>query len=431
MLDTQGSHRVIHRLLTRTRRLSPGRGPFGSAPGPHHPHVVHRRLHNCGHGLEGYRDLVETLDHRVQVCATVGGMQHLSPGRQGRSRSAPSGHLDESTVVVWRAPTTAQLELEDRRVVVEDVGAAELSWLLHRPAVRSRPPASARLARLARQLDDHGFLRRPRGEPDEASRVPGRLVADQAVLTSRHGDTGAAVLANRRRSAVSVHGGARIAVPLASTLAAAGVGRIKLVHVGEVSVTDACPAGLGPADEGSRFMLAAERSLRRAAPDVDTRPFTMLDRPDLVVLTDWEPADPAVRDGLHLDGTAHLSASVRGSRAVIGPLVIPGLTSCLRCADLHRQERDPAWPAMAVQLSGASRSRAGSDTALCLAAAGVAAGQALSFLDGQRPTTVDGTVEWHWPDWRLRRRTWSRHARCDCGAPVASGDPDGHGRMRW
>ena len=36
-----------------------------------------------------------------------------------------------------------------------------------------------------------------------------------------------------------------------------------------------------------------------------------------------------------------------------GPLVIPGVTSCLACADLHRSDRDAAWPAIAAQLRDA------------------------------------------------------------------------------
>ena len=31
-------------------------------------------------------------------------------------------------------------------------------------------------------------------------------------------------------------------------------------------------------------------------------------------------------------------------------MVIPGETSCLRCADLHRCDRDAAWPVLAAQL---------------------------------------------------------------------------------
>jgi hypothetical protein len=95
--------------------------------------------------------------------------------------------------------------------------------------------------------------------------------------------------------------------------------------------------------------------------------------------------------------------------------VIPGLTSCLRCADLHRIDRDPAWPALAVQLSVRRRRAAPADVALATAIGGVAALQALAFLDGGDPATIDGTLEMHLPDWRIRRRSWPTHPDCDCG----------------
>jgi hypothetical protein len=46
--------------------------------------------------------------------------------------------------------------------------------------------------------------------------------------------------------------------------------------------------------------------------------------------------------------------------------------------------------------------------------AGAAAMQVLAYLDGESPATVDGTIELHQPDWRLRRRTRGVHPDCDC-----------------
>lgn len=36
----------------------------------------------------------------------------------------------------------------------------------------------------------------------------------------------------------------------------------------------------------------------------------------------------------------------------VGPLVEPGLGPCLRCLELARRDRDPAWPVIAAQLAG-------------------------------------------------------------------------------
>jgi hypothetical protein len=42
--------------------------------------------------------------------------------------------------------------------------------------------------------------------------------------------------------------------------------------------------------------------------------------------------------------------------------------------------------------------------------------QALAFLAGDDPPTIEGTLEVRLPDWRIRRRSWAPHPDCDCGA---------------
>ena len=343
--------------------------------------------------------------------------------------------LNRAVVVLWRSRREVQLELGTRRIVLTDVEPEQLSALLWRPAgsLASRPSGAhpAGLTDLVAALDGAGFLTRAGAAPAGGrAPLPARLSADLTALAARFGDGAEAVLRARREATVAVHGASRLATTVAATLAAAGVGWVRLVAGGEVSAGDACPGGVLPADEGLRFAVAGEQALRRAGPDIETGPVPPERRTDLVVLTDPVPPDPALRSALHIDEVAHLPASVDGLRAVIGPLVLPGRTSCLNCADLHRTDRDPAWPVLAMQLAARPRRRIGSDVALCLATAGVAVGQALAHLDRQRPVTLAASLEWHWPDWRLRRRSWPAHHSCDCGAATAAAPhPDEDGRI--
>ena len=70
-------------------------------------------------------------------------------------------------------------------------------------------------------------------------------------------------------------------------------------------------------------------------------------------------------DGLHPDiidevdtplhDHPHLPATVYGARAIVGPLVIPGVTSCLRCAYLHTVDADAMWPKITLQLASQIR----------------------------------------------------------------------------
>ena len=93
---------------------------------------------------------------------------------------------------------------------------------------------------------------------------------------------------------------------------------------------------------------------------------------DMVVLSDYLVADPRLVRDLHTAGVPHLPVRVRDGAGLVGPLVIPGVTSCLSCADLHRTDRDGAWPAVAAQLRDVIGS---ADRPTVLATAAVALGQ--------------------------------------------------------
>lgn len=409
---------VIHNLSTK--------------PLARRPEVIHKRFHKCGDGVEGFSRPVDSGSASSVRCATVGGMTVQYPESSidvapatADSEHRPAGRrLNRAAVVLWRSRRSVQLELGDRRIVVADVEPAQLSALLWRPpgslAARPSPAGTAGLAELTALLDAAGFLTAAPSREGDSAALPARLSAELGALAAQFGDEAIPALRTRRTASVAVHGTSRLTAVVASLLAAAGVGWIQLVPDGEVAAGDACPGGVRPADEGRRFSKAAQDAVRRYAPDVETAPAPPGHRPDLVLLTDPVPLDPTLRVALHHDKVAHLPASVDGRHAVVGPLVLPGRTSCLNCADLHRTERDPAWPMLAVQLAGRPRRRIGSDVALCLATAGVAAGQALAHLDRQRPATLAASLEWQWPDWRLRRRSWPAHYGCDCGATTAN-----------
>jgi len=158
--------------------------------------------------------------------------------------------------------------------------------------------------------------------------------------------------------------------------------------------------------------------VRRAAPLTDLRPLPEGARPDLVVLArPWAASDPLVA-GLRRTGVPHLVATVRGQTGIVGPLVVPGATSCLRCADLHRRDADPQWPRLAAQLTAIEPPPSGS-TVTCLLTAATAALQVLAYLDGAAaPAVLDASLELRPPDPVPRLRAWSPHPECDCAAAV-------------
>ena len=214
---------------------------------------------------------------------------------------------------------------------------------------------------------------------------------------------------------VVVEGATRVGVPLAAVLAASGVGRVSVRDPGLTAAGDAVVGGLTAADEGrpgrwrrptpsggpARSPTCARcptrRRPRRPGPPVGRRPTR---------------SPPPSTDAQ----VPHLVATVRGEIGVVGPLVVPGVTSCLRCADLHRRDADPRWPRLAAQLTATEPPPSGA-TVTCLLTVATAALQVLAYLDGSAaPATLDATVELRPPDLRPRVRRWPPHPACRCGA---------------
>lgn len=140
---------------------------------------------------------------------------------------------------------------------------------------------------------------------------------------------------------------------------------------------------------------------------------------DMVVLTDYLVADPRLVRDLHSVGVPHLPVRVRDGAGLVGPLVIPGVTSCLSCADLHRTDRDAAWPALAAQLRDVIGS---ADRPTVLATAAVALGQLNRIITAVRgteaagppPATLNTTLQVDVTTNTISARRWSRHPDCEC-----------------
>lgn len=338
--------------------------------------------------------------------------------------------INPALVQLWRDARTLQIGLDPARAVVATGLDAVLRDFLrgldgrHTAAELLRGAVGAGadpliVRRLLAELRAANVL--TDGAPQSLTSVGGpaevdRLAPELASLSLLPGATPALRLRRRRGATVQVLGATRIGVPLASTVAASGVGRVAVLDEGNVVPADCVPGGLLPTDEHRPRRLAADDAVRRAAPATDC---TSAARPDLVVLCEPWP-DPAALSPLMARGIAHLVVTVREGTGVIGPLVRPGASSCVRCGDLHRTDRDPAWPAMLAQLTARRRTRIDPvDAALALLVAAVGAVQVLGHLDrgGEAPGTVDGaSLEVSPPDWRLRRRSWPAHPLCGCSA---------------
>jgi bacteriocin biosynthesis cyclodehydratase domain-containing protein len=327
---------------------------------------------------------------------------------------------------LWRDRDTLQIGVDPRRAIgLSGLGAAA---------------AVVSLLDGSRDTAEVEHAARERGIPVEATRLVLRLLAGAGVLddfpaalhrslpaqlrarlgpdlacvslASGDSDGGARTFARRRAAAVRVYGAGRVGACVAALLAASGVARVSCRDSGATGYADLSPGGLSRDDIGLPRAAAAARAVRRVAPEARLAEDATR-QPDLAVLTG--PADPEEATALLRARVPHLAVHADEAIGVVGPLVIPGSSACLRCADLARAERDSAWPLILAQAAGQPRA---CDTVLAAGTAALAARQALAFLDqaGTLPATLNGTLELVLPDWQWHRRTWLPHPACTCGA---------------
>lgn len=262
-------------------------------------------------------------------------------------------------------------------------------------------------------LDDAATDTRPLRELPlaERDRMEPDLLA--VSLTSGKTDAGMSVLRQRRCSSVHVYGAGRTGAAVASLLASSGVGKVHPIDPDPAGYADVAPAALQASDVGTLRERAAAAAVQNAAPSTRTDDAAP---PDLAVLVPASGADLTIPDTLLQQRVPHLSVTVREARAIVGPLVLPGETACLRCQHLHRADRDPAWPRLAAQLTGSHEGASTSAVVLSTAVAAASSTQALAYLDdpeGPLPT-LDGSLELLLPDWQWHRRSWPPHPHCGC-----------------
>ncbi|MGW6454598.1 ThiF family adenylyltransferase [Streptomyces sp. NPDC055078] len=300
---------------------------------------------------------------------------------------------------------------------------------------------------LVTRLTAAGLLDDPTGGGPEAdalrkrSGALDRLRPDLASLSVVHPEPAGGIrrMAARRAVRVQVRGAGRVGAAVAGLLSAAGVGRVEVLDGGCAEPWDVSPAGLPAEAVGDRRDSAARQLVRRSAPIPPPRSACSAaggGEPGLSLvvvcprdgLAAYAP-DPAGAGDWVATGTPHLFAGVVEATGVVGPLVLPGGSACAGCLELGRADRDPGWSRLPAQWrSGGRRGAVPScDIALATAVAGTAAAHALSFLDGELPTSTGARWETSLPllDWRSERI--APHPDCSCGASGESRGQDTSG----
>jgi len=334
---------------------------------------------------------------------------------------------------LWRDSTTLQIGVHhERTVVVAGVGdqvgrlLAAFDGAHDRSALRARARSlgldAAIVDRLVSMLTEAAVLDDAATDTRAVAVLPrierDRLAPDIASMSLVSGqlDGGLSTVSRRQLATVGVVGGGRVGSAVATLLGAAGIGHLVVEDAAACRPADCGPAGAAIGDTGSTRAQATHAAIHRVSQITRTTALTPTQHYDVVVLASGSPPEMAALNELVRSGVPHLRVVVREATAVIGPFVWPGSTSCLRCLELHRSDRDAAWPVIAAQLaSGGSRNGIEAcDIALATLAASITALQVLAFIDGGDPATRNGTLEIALPDWRVRRRSWRAHPSCGC-----------------
>jgi len=122
-------------------------------------------------------------------------------------------------------------------------------------------------------------------------------------------------------------------------------------------------------------------------------------------------ADRVLVADLMRQGSPHVLVRVWERCAVVGPFVVPGVTSCVTCEDLTRRSLDPTWPVQVFQLT---RVKIDADPRLVAWASATVTGHVLAFARGFTPESMSTTIEMSALDGRVTYRSWPRCPACTC-----------------
>ncbi len=334
--------------------------------------------------------------------------------------------LRPDRAVLWRSASAVQLGSDPAAAVVLDRldpataalfrgldGSRRAEDLVSEAIARGADPAI--VTDLLHDLQVAGLLSTP--EPSEPH-LAAEATSGSSVTGAGNADR---ALALRAQATVLVRGAGRVGVALACLLAAGGVGCVPVLADGLVAGIDT-GTGLLRSDVRRPRAEAAAVAVARAAPGVRSRARPRL-HPDLVVLAGAEVVDPALAWRLVTSGHAHLPVRVREGIGLVGPLVLPGWSGCLRCLERDHAQSDPDWPLVAAQLTLRD---APAPVTVAAATAALAADQVLALLDAPAapagaewasPPSLGAVVEIDTRRARVRRRPAPARPDCPCAAP--------------
>ena len=340
---------------------------------------------------------------------------------------------------VWRTPSTLQIGLDARRVVLQDVSAPAEKFIdaLYFGIAQNQVEAIAKQSKLAPEeamvlLRKLGPLLeadapKPSGRPNPGEPLNlDASFADRAHASLQQSTDGFAVLQERGRRAIFIERLDATGILLMNAFASAGIGTIVTQDSGKVSVSDVGPLAYPSALVGHQRIAAATMLLQATWPSTKLINATRtrdskLNNIDLVLLAGSAISDTHSMSLWNSRQVAQLEIRFESNGLRVSRVVTPGTTPCLICRELCEHMGNTELAAVDAQLAQSDMSFAHSANRIL--GTGLALESGLAWLDqvggfGSQETSsyraINAGVTSGLPTSQLRLEDWDFHADCSC-----------------
>lgn len=291
---------------------------------------------------------------------------------------------------MWRDPNTLQFGYqpgyvlkdltpsEERLVGLLEIGVAE-NQIENLPQLTksSEAEVATMLNRLAPILISGGT--KVKMSSEEIERKFSELIRI-ALITENNPEV---VMQQRAKTQIFVSELSRAGLVVSQTLAAAGIGKIFSSDAKHVNQSDTQLLGHPQSALGVTRYSSAKQVIRTESKlELHTRlTDSVYETTNFAILIDHEVISPQSYQTWLSRDVPHLSILFGEKGVRVSPVVVPGQSACLGCAEVEKINLDPSWISIAPQLAANPRNLA--DTQSLLFAAAIAARAALAFCDGE------------------------------------------------
>lgn len=227
------------------------------------------------------------------------------------------------------------------------------------------------------------------------------------------------VLAARKAMKVFVSDFTRAGLVICQALAAAGVGTIYSNDSKHVSRSDTQLLGHPSSSLGLHRSVSAKQVIGpEARIEVHARlTDPIYEKTDFAILLASDVLSPDRYQTFLSRDVPHLSIVFNEKGVRVSPVIFPGETACLGCAEIEKISLDPSWISLAPQLAQSPRNL--SDTTSLLFAAAMATRACLATGEGKLERNIQGENLGHELNLTTGEILAIQHANLNCGCRLA------------